>query len=67
MAADSWSWNWPGSDARRNFDLAHEVLASSVETKTVLVEDVRPETVGGTFDVVLFLGVLYHVPIRSGT
>ena len=40
VAADSWSWNWPGSDARRNFDLAHEVLSSSVETKTVLVEDV---------------------------
>ena len=66
VAADSWSWNWPGSDARRNFDLAHEVLASSVETKTVLVEDVSPETVGGTFDVVLFLGVLYHAPDPIG-
>ena len=29
VAADSWSWNWPGSDARRNFDLAHEVLGSN--------------------------------------
>ena len=66
VAADSWSWNWPGSDARRNFDLAHEVLGSSVETRTVLVEDVSPETVGGPFDVVLFLGVLYHAPDPLG-
>lgn len=66
VAADSWSWNWPGSDARRNFDLAHEVLGSAVEPRVVLVEDVAPETVGGTFDVVLFLGVLYHAPDPLG-
>jgi tRNA (mo5U34)-methyltransferase len=66
VAADSWSWNWPGCDARRNFDLAHEVLHSSVEAKTVMVEDLSPETVGGTFDIVLFLGVLYHAPDPLG-
>jgi tRNA (mo5U34)-methyltransferase len=66
VAADSWSWNWPGSDARRNFDLAHKVLGSSVEPKVVTVEDISPETVGGTFDVVFFLGVLYHAPDPLG-
>ena len=66
VAADSWSWNWPGSDARRNFDLAREVLDSKVEDRVVLVEDVAPETVGGVYDVVLFLGVLYHAPDPLG-
>lgn len=66
VAADSWSWNWPGSDARRNFDLAHQVLGSRVEPMVVAVEDLSPETVGGPFDVVLFLGVLYHAPDPLG-
>lgn len=66
LATDSWSWNWPNSDARRNFDLAHEVLRSRVETQEVAVEDLAPEVVGGTFDVVLFLGVLYHAPDPLG-
>lgn len=66
VAADSWSWNWPGSDARRNFDLARQVLGSSVDPVVVRVEDLSPETVGGTFDVVLFLGVLYHAPDPLG-
>lgn len=66
VAADSWTWNWPGSDARRNFDLAHEVLGSRVEPVVVSVEELTPERVGGVFDVVLFLGVLYHAPDPIG-
>jgi tRNA (mo5U34)-methyltransferase len=66
VAADDWSWNWPGSDARRNFDLAHDVLGSAVETAVVSVEELSPERVGGTFDVVFFLGVLYHAPDPLG-
>lgn len=66
VAADSWAWNWPGSDARRNFELAHEVLGSSVESVDVSVEALDPVAVGGTFDVVLFLGVLYHAPDPLG-
>jgi tRNA (mo5U34)-methyltransferase len=66
LATDSWTWNWPGADARRNFELAHEVLGSRVESQVISVEDLRPETVGGTFDVVLFLGVLYHAPDPIG-
>jgi tRNA (mo5U34)-methyltransferase len=66
VAADHWSWTWPGSDARRNFDLAREVLGSNVEAVVVPVEEIRPDTVGGVFDVVLFLGVLYHAPDPLG-
>lgn len=66
VAADDWSWNWPGSDARRNFDLAHTVLGSAVEPIVVSVEELTPERVGGTFDIVLFLGVLYHAPDPLG-
>jgi tRNA (mo5U34)-methyltransferase len=66
VAADHWTWNWPGSDARRNFDLAHDVLGSRVEPVDVSVEELSPERVGGTFDVVLFLGVLYHAPDPIG-
>jgi tRNA (mo5U34)-methyltransferase len=66
VAADSWSWNWPGSHARPNFDLAREVLESRVEPKVITVEDISPETLGATFDVVLFLGVLYHAPDPLG-
>jgi tRNA (mo5U34)-methyltransferase len=66
LATDSWTWNWPGSDARRNFDLVHELLGSAVRVQDVAVEDLAPELIGGTFDVVLFLGVLYHAPDPLG-
>lgn len=41
------------------FDLAHEALRSQIETQSVAVENLSPATVG-VFDLVLFLGVLYH-------
>jgi tRNA (mo5U34)-methyltransferase len=66
VAADSLAWNWPGSYARGNFELAQQVLGSSVEMAELTVEELSPETVGGTFDVVLFLGVLYHAPDPLG-
>jgi tRNA (mo5U34)-methyltransferase len=66
VAADKLAWDWPGSDAERNFDLAHEVLGSLVEKRSLSVEEVDPDTVGGRFDVVLFLGVLYHAPDPLG-
>jgi tRNA (mo5U34)-methyltransferase len=66
VAADDWAWNWPGSDARRNFELARSVLGSTVEMAEVSVEELSPERVGGVFDVVLFLGVLYHAPDPLG-
>lgn len=42
-------------------------LEDTVEDRLVDVMDLSPETAGGTFDVVLFLGVVYHLtdPIRA--
>jgi tRNA (mo5U34)-methyltransferase len=47
------------------FDLAHRVLHSSAEPVISYVEDLSADRLG-TFDVVLFLGVLYHAedPMR---
>ncbi|HEX4018225.1 MAG TPA: DUF1698 domain-containing protein [Frankiaceae bacterium] len=66
VAADHWAWNWPGSDARGNFELAHRVLGSKVEMQEVAVEDISAAALGATFDVVLFLGVLYHAADPMG-
>ena len=66
LATDSWTWNWPGSDARGNFDLARDALDSRVEDQEVAVEDLDPDRLGGPFDLVLFLGVLYHAPDPLG-
>lgn len=44
---------------KEGFDLAHEALNSKVEGVVVPVEEMSPESLG-TFDLVLFLGVLYH-------
>jgi tRNA (mo5U34)-methyltransferase len=61
VACDHWVWNWPGEDARRNIDLLRQVFDSRVELLDLPVEDLTPE-ITGTYDVVLFLGVLYHAP-----
>lgn len=62
LATDSYSWN--GSHDwgdKRGFRLAREVLGSKVEDLDIDVLDLSPERTGGTYDVVLFLGVLYHM------
>lgn len=61
LATDSYSWD--GSHdwgSKRGFDLARTALGSTVEDRTIDVLDLAPEKVG-QFDVVLFLGVLYHM------
>jgi tRNA (mo5U34)-methyltransferase len=61
LAADSYSWN--GSHDwgdKRGFNLARQVLGSKVEDMDIDVLELSPERIG-TFDVVLFLGVLYHM------
>jgi len=61
LAVDYFSWSgkmpW-GSKA--GFELARKALNSKVQDRHVDVLDVAPETTG-IFDVVLFLGVLYHM------
>jgi tRNA (mo5U34)-methyltransferase len=62
VAVDTFSWQPRGNGTgKAGFELARRALGSSVEDVEVDVLDIAPETVGGTFDVVLFLGVLYHL------
>jgi tRNA (mo5U34)-methyltransferase len=61
LATDSFVWQG-GCDwaDKRGFDLSKQVLGSKVEEKEIDVLDLSPTSVG-TFDVVFFLGVLYHM------
>jgi tRNA (mo5U34)-methyltransferase len=61
VAADRFVWDWPGSSALPNFRAVHRALASRVEVLSANVEDL-PATANETFDISLFLGVLYHAP-----
>jgi len=59
LAIDSVCWrNRPG--AKDGFELARKVLRSKVEDLEMEVLDISSERIG-VFDVVLFLGVLYHM------
>jgi DNA-3-methyladenine glycosylase len=58
VALDTYMWRKPGG--RDGFEYARRALCSNVESVEVEVLDICPETVGH-FDVVLFLGVLYHM------
>jgi tRNA (mo5U34)-methyltransferase len=62
LATDSFIWSGGGGwkTGKSGFELARRVLKSKVEDKTIDVMDLSPEGVG-VFDVVLFLGVLYHL------
>ncbi len=61
LATDQYCWQGAGMGDGEGFKIAHAALRSRVEAKLIAVEDISPATVG-TFDVVLFLGVLYHSP-----
>jgi tRNA (mo5U34)-methyltransferase len=67
VAVDPYAWRPPawgdrGWGTRAGFDLAHRALGSRVEAVDLDdLLDLAPERVG-RFDVVLFLGVLYHLP-----
>jgi tRNA (mo5U34)-methyltransferase len=60
LATDSFSWSGEGWGTKAGFELARESLGSKVEDREIDVMDLSPEAVG-TFDVVLCLGVLYHM------
>jgi tRNA (mo5U34)-methyltransferase len=60
VALDHVIWNDP-TVGRKGFDLAHRILNSKVEDVDCEVHSISPEKVGGIYDLVLFLGVLYHV------
>jgi tRNA (mo5U34)-methyltransferase len=61
VASDYYSWHGTGWGTKAGFELARTALGSRVEDIDIDVMDLSPERVG-TFDVVLFLGVLYHLP-----
>lgn len=60
LATDSFVWTGQTWADKRGFDLAKRQLESLVEERQIDVMELSPEAVG-TFDVVLFLGVLYHL------
>lgn len=59
-------WHPQELPGKRGFDVAREALGSSVETVVADFESLEARELG-TFDVVLFLGVLYHLqdPLRG--
>jgi tRNA (mo5U34)-methyltransferase len=60
LATDSFCWGGDGWGTKAGFELARKALNSKVEDMEIDVLDISPETVG-VFDLVLFLGVLYHM------
>lgn len=60
MAVDSFCWSGEGWGSKAGFNLARQALNSKVEDREMEVLDLAPENVG-TFDVVFFFGVLYHM------
>jgi tRNA (mo5U34)-methyltransferase len=59
LATDHHAWNSP-EFGKAGFDCARTALGSSVEDRDLDVLDHTPDAIG-TWDVVLFLGVLYHL------
>jgi tRNA (mo5U34)-methyltransferase len=60
VAADYYSWHGGGWGTKAGFELARATLGSKVEDVDIDVMDLSPDRIG-TFDVVFFLGVLYHL------
>jgi tRNA (mo5U34)-methyltransferase len=64
VASDYFAWHgqgWGTGQGKAPFSLARTALDSRVEDVDIDVLDLSPERVG-VFDIVLFLGVLYHLP-----
>jgi len=60
LATDWFCWGGPGWGTKDGFDLAKEVFNSCIEDKEIDIFDITPGTVG-QFDLVLFLGIIYHM------
>jgi tRNA (mo5U34)-methyltransferase len=55
------AWGPRGWGTKQPFELARRALGSAVEDADVDLQDLSPESVG-EFDLVLFLGLFYHLP-----
>lgn len=62
VALDHVVWNTPtaAGNGKAGFDFAHAAIGSKVETYDSDVYDMDAAKIG-TFDVVIFMGVLYHI------
>jgi tRNA (mo5U34)-methyltransferase len=60
LATDHFVWSDRSWGKRESFDLARAHLAPGIEVMDVDLDDLSVERIG-TFDVVLFAGVLYHL------
>jgi len=60
LATDSYCWSGEGWGTKEGFLTASRVLGSRVDDLEIDVMDLSPDRVG-TFDLVLFVGVLYHL------
>ena len=60
LATDSYCWSGEGWGTKEGFLTASRILASRADDLEIDVMDLSPDIVG-TFDLVLFVGVLYHL------
>lgn len=60
LATDHFCWGGPGWGTKAGFDLARKARGSKVRELEVDIPDLTVQRVG-QFDIVLFLGVLYHL------
>jgi tRNA (mo5U34)-methyltransferase len=61
LATDNYVWTHDAWRGREGFDIANKALGLRIEAKVIDVPDITITNVG-LHDVVLFLGVLYHLP-----
>ncbi len=63
LAADSFSWDGRGWGRKASFEFARRTLGleATVRDQNIDPTELSPEAIGGTFDIVLLLGVLYHL------
>jgi tRNA (mo5U34)-methyltransferase len=60
LATDSFCWGQGGWGSKAGFTLARQALGSHVEDLNIDPLELSPDSVG-TFDLVFFIGVLYHM------
>jgi tRNA (mo5U34)-methyltransferase len=65
LSTDHYCWTRDGIFDKGGFNIAKAALNSNVKERTLRVEEL-PGANLGTFDLVLFLGVLYHAPDPLG-
>lgn len=60
-ALDGWIWAKKGWASKEGFDIAKRIKQSNVKDVILDIMDATPEKIG-TFDSIIFAGVLYHIP-----